>query len=84
MALCVALQPDGSVVPTGQAVTECTGYVLVSGTEHGVYAVVQKVFEFPSTEVALGWFAGCFSLVVFLYVAMRMGGAVANIFNSRS
>lgn len=81
MSLCVLLDNNGALIPTGQPVAECSGYVLVSAAEHGVYEVVQQVFAFPTTAVALGWFAGCFSLILFLYVAGRMSGALANVFN---
>ncbi|NIK07712.1 hypothetical protein FHY11_001178 [Xanthomonas arboricola] len=81
MSMCVALQPDGTLIPTGQPVAECSGYVLVSSAEHGVYEVVQQVFQMPDKEVALGWFAGTLSLIVFLYVACRLAGSVANIFH---
>ncbi len=85
MALCVALQSDGTLVPTGQPVDACTGYVLVSSSEYGVYGAVQQFLGMPDKEVVLGWFSGCLSLIVFLYVASRMAGSVANVFhNTRS
>lgn len=83
MSLCVYIDQAGAVVPTGQPVNECSGYVLVSGAEHGVYQVVQDVFAFPTATQALGWFAGTFTLIVFLYLASRMAGTVANVFNPR-
>lgn len=85
MALCVTLQSDGTLVPTGQPVAECSGYVLTSAAEYGVYGVVQRAFEFPDAETALTWFSGTLGLILFLYTAMRMAGALANVFNdSRS
>lgn len=81
MALCVALQSDGTLVPTGQPVDACTGYVLVSSSEYGVYEAVQQALQMPDKETALGWFGGCLSMVVFLYVACRLAGSVANIFH---
>lgn len=81
MALCVALQADGTLLPTGQPVAECTGYVLVSSSEYGVYEAVQQALQMPDKEVALGWFAGCLTLVVSLYLVSRLAGSVANIFH---
>lgn len=83
MALCVALQPDGTLAPTGQPVTECTGYVLVSGTEHSVYALVNQVFAVPTPEQAAGWFVGAAGAVLFWFVVARITGTVASFFNSR-
>lgn len=80
MALCVALQADGTLVPTGQAVSECTGYVLVSGTEHSVYQLVNQVFATPTPEQAAGWFVGSCGAVIVWFVAARMAGTVAAIF----
>ncbi|MDW7704461.1 hypothetical protein ABVD91_22250, partial [Xanthomonas euvesicatoria] len=62
MAVCVALQADGTLVPTGQSVGECSGYVLVSGSEYSVYALVQEAFAMPSKEDAVAWSTGCCGL----------------------
>lgn len=80
MALCVALRVDGSLAPTGEAVEACTGYVLVSGSEHSFYALVHQVFATPTPEQAMGWFVGALGAVMFWYVVARMAGAVANFF----
>ncbi|KAF1727759.1 hypothetical protein CSC76_09230 [Pseudoxanthomonas mexicana] len=81
MALCVALQPDGTLVPTGQAVDACTGYVLVSSSEHAVYGLINQAFAVPTPEQAAGWFVGTFGFVVTMYLVARMTGAVANFFH---
>lgn len=83
MALCVALQPDGTLVPTGQPVEACTGYVLVSGSEHSFYALVHQAFATPTPEQAAGWFVGCAGAVIVWFVAARLAGTVATMFNSR-
>lgn len=80
MALCVALAQDGTLIPTGQPVGECTGYVLVSGSEHGVYEVVQQVLAMPTTEQALTWFTTCCGVVIFWFVAGRIAGSVSSMF----
>ena len=80
MALCVALQPDGTLLPTGQAVDGCTGYVLVSGSEYGVYQVVQQALGMPTTEQAAAWFAGTFSAVLLCFLVGRLAGSVATFF----
>lgn len=81
MSLCVALQADGTLVPTGQAVTECTGYVLVSAAEHGIYEVVQQALAMPTPEDAMKWFTACCGAVVVWFVVGRMAGSVATMFN---
>lgn len=81
MALCVALQPDGTLLPTGQPVTECAGYVLVSASEHGVYAVVQQAFSMPTPEEALLWSTTCCGAVLLWFVVGRIAGSVATIFD---
>lgn len=83
MALCVALQPDGTLVPTGQPVAECTGYVLVSASEHSVYALVNQAFAVPTPTQAAGWFVGSCGAVIVWFVVARIAGSVAGMFNSR-
>lgn len=80
MALCVALTADGSLIPTGQPVEACTGYVLVTGAEHSFYALAYQAFAAPSPEQAAGWFVGAFGAVVMFFVVARMAGSVAAVF----
>jgi hypothetical protein len=80
MALCVALQSDGTLTQTGEAVDACTGYVLVSGSEHSFYALVHEVFATPTPEQATAWFVGCLGAVVTWYLVARLAGSVANFF----
>ncbi len=80
MAICVALQADGTLVPTGESVDQCTGYVLVSGSEYGLMQAVNTAFAAPTTEQATSYFVGTFGIVVFFFVAARMAGSVAAMF----
>lgn len=80
MAICVALQADGTLVPTGQAVGECTGYVMVSGSEYGVYSLVQQALTPPEQVEAVKWFSACFGVVLVCFVAGRLAGSVAAMF----
>ena len=80
MALCVALTADGTLAPTGQPVEACTGYVLVTGSEHSFYALAYQAFAAPTPEQAGGWFVGCFGAVVMFYVVARMAGGVLAVF----
>lgn len=82
MAQCVILNPDGTLTPTGQPVAECTGYVLVSGSEYGVYQTVQDAFARPTPEQAAGWFFGAWGAVMVAYIAARCVGAVLSMFKS--
>jgi len=82
MALCVALAADGTLIPTGQPVAECAGYVLVSASEYGVYEVVQQALAMPTPEEALKWFTACCGGVIVWFVVGRMAGTVATMFKS--
>lgn len=81
MAVCVALQSDGTLIPTGQAVEACTGYVLVSGSEHSFYALAYQAFAMPTPQQATGWFVGACGAVIVWFVAARIAGTVAAMFN---
>ncbi|KGE50655.1 hypothetical protein WCN79_13190 [Xanthomonas axonopodis pv. vasculorum] len=83
MAMCVALRPDGTLVSTGQSVGECSGYVLVTGSEYSVYALVQEAFAMPSKEDAVAWSTGCCGVVIVWFVLGRLAGSVAGMFNDR-
>lgn len=83
MAQCVTLNADGTLTPTGQTVGECTGYVLVSGSEYGVYQVVQDAFAVPTSEQATGWFFGAWGTVMVVFIASRCVGAVLAMFNGK-
>lgn len=84
MAQCVVLNVDGTLTPTGQPVSECTGYVLVSGSEYGVYQAVNDAFASPTPEQAQGWFLGAWGAVMVCYIAARCVGAVISMFNERN
>lgn len=78
MGLCVVLQADGTLAPSGQAVGECTGYVLATPGEVVFSEVIASVFAAPDPAVAAGWFAGVFALIVTTFLAARAVGAVVN------
>lgn len=78
MGLCVALQPDGTLVPTGQSVADCTGYVLVSPAESWLTTTLTDALQPPSPEVLVGWWFGSFSLVMICYIAGKHVGAILN------
>lgn len=82
MPLCVALQADGTLVPTGEPVEACMGYVLVTGSEHSFYALAYQAFAEPAPEVAWGWFVGALGAVMFWFVVGRIAGSVASMFKS--
>lgn len=80
MALCVEIQPDGTLAQTGQPIEQCTGYVMVSGSEYSVLHFFEQAMAIPEPSVAGGWFVGALGTVLFWYVASRMAGAVVAIF----
>jgi len=81
MGLCVAIADNGTLVPTGQPVTECTGYVLLSGAEANTLTLFAQAFEVPNKEVLATWAVGPFMLIAGLYVAARIAGTVASFFH---
>lgn len=82
MSECIVIQPDGTVAFTGQPVSECSGFVLVSSAEHGVYALVQEAFDFPEPEVIGGWFVGAFGSVMLFYMAAYFVGRIVAVFDT--
>ena len=83
MAICVQLQPDGTLVPTGEAVSECTAYVLASGSEFGVYEAVNTALTTPTSDVVSSWFFGAWGAVMVAFIAGRCVGAVLSMFEGR-
>jgi hypothetical protein len=81
MGVCVAIAENGTLVPTGQPVTECAGYVLLSGAEANTLTLFAQAFEVPDKEVLATWAVGPFALIVGLYVVARIVGSVASFFN---
>lgn len=81
MALCVTLNSDGTLSQTGQPVEECTGYVMVSGSEYGVYQAVQDAFGVPTPDDALSWFSATCGCVVVMFIVSRWVGSVVSMFN---
>lgn len=83
MAQCVTLNTDGTLTPTGETVDQCTGYVLVSGSEYGVYQSLQTALAAPTSDVATSWFFGAWGAVMVSFVAARCVGAVLSMFNDK-
>lgn len=81
MALCVALNPDGTLEPTGQAVADCTGYVLLTPAEHAWAELLAQAFAYPTVEEATQLFVGGFGGVLSFYVVARIFGAVISMFD---
>ncbi len=82
MALCVVVNPDGTLTATGQVVAECTGYVMVSGSEYGVYQSVNTALAAPSSSEASGWFFGAGGAVMVFYISARCVAAVVGMFKN--
>ena len=79
MSLCVVLNADGTLSPTGQAVADCTGHVLATPTEIWLSHTLAQALEPPSVEVMAGWWLGTFSLVMICYIAGRAVGSLLHI-----
>lgn len=76
MSACVVLNADGTVSITGQPVSECAGYVLVSASEHAQMSFLTSLFEWPEADVAGTWLVGAFGFVMVCNVAGSLSGAV--------
>lgn len=83
MGLCVHLDQSGVLIPTGQPVTECSGYVLLSASEHAVYGLINQAFAIPTPEQAAGWFVGTAGVVIGWFVLARITGTVSGFFSGR-
>ncbi|HAV4432544.1 TPA: hypothetical protein UMF74_000458 [Stenotrophomonas maltophilia] len=81
MSLCVALGENGTLIPTGQPVDQCTGYVLMSSAEASSVAMFAEAFKVPDKDVLAGWASGPFILIMTLYLAAHIGGRVAAVFD---
>lgn len=81
MALCVLIDSAGALVPTGQPVDQCAGYVMVSASEYGVYNFMQEALQPPQDQQQIAeWFTAPMAAIVFLYLVARCAGAVAGFF----
>jgi hypothetical protein len=81
MAECVVLNVDGTLTPTGQPVGECTGFVMVSGSEYGVYQLTQAWLEQPTLEqVQLVFSVGFFGPLA-IYMVAHLGSRIARMFD---
>lgn len=80
MAICVTLNADGTLTPTGQPVDQCTGYVMVSGSEYGVYQALDTALAAPAPDVATSWFFGAWGAVLTCYIAAKCVGGVLSMF----
>lgn len=81
MAVCVTLHENGSLAETGQPVSECSGYVLLTGSEYATYNLINQALATPTPEQAAGWFAGSAGMVIFWFVVARIAGRVAKMFD---
>lgn len=81
MADCIVIDAQGAVVFTGQPATECSGYVLVSAAEHGLYAFIEQALAVPDPEIIMGWFSGCVGTVLLFYMAAYYVSRITGMFN---
>ena len=82
MAICVALQPDGTLVATGEPVEQCTGYVMLSGSEYAGVQQLNTIFSWPEPAVASLWFSAAFTLVIVCNAAGSVVGSVVKMLST--
>ena len=81
MALCVPLNPDGTLTPTGQPAAECTGYMLITPGEQAWTAMLADVFAYPDPAEALLLAVQAFGGVLTFYVLGYICGAIGRYFD---
>ncbi|MCD0244520.1 hypothetical protein JWH11_00995 [Xanthomonas melonis] len=82
MSTCVALTAEGTLQPTGQPVTECSGYVLVSAAENAQTQILIDIFKWPTPEVATSYLTGALTLVLVLNAVGYCVGAVVKMLST--
>ena len=79
MATCVALTEAGTLVPTGQEISDCAGYVLVSPNEAVQLTVLETLFDLPTPEAATGIFSMVVVSIIGAFLTGRAFGKPANL-----
>ena len=80
MASCININPDGTLYQTGEAMADCSGYVLLDAVEYTDLPTLQSIFAMPVAEdVAKLWVTG-FSLPLVVYLVAWGFGVVINWF----
>lgn len=86
MALCVVMNPDGTLVATGEAVEACTGYVLQSGSEYAAYqnsvGYLTSIFEWPEPSVLSGWVVASFGFILVMNAVGSITGSVVKMLST--
>lgn len=79
MALCVILNPDGTLAPTGEPVEACTGYVMHSAAENAVLQSLHELFSWPAPEEITAWVMAAFMFVLAMNACGYITGAVVKM-----
>lgn len=82
MAICVVINPDGTLVATGEPVDQCTGYVMLSGTEYAGVHQLQDIFMWPEPSVLATWFSSAFILILMMNAAGSITGSVVKMLST--
>lgn len=81
MALCVQLDNNGRLSPTGQSVDDCTAYVLLSPVEANANIMITQALQPPSAADAALFITAPFSFILGCFVIGRIVGLMSNFFN---
>lgn len=82
MAICIVINVDGTVTPTGETIDACSGYVLLSGSEHATHTVIDRLLDWPEASTAAAWLVGSFAFVLGSYLTAKLVGSVVSMFRS--
>ena len=91
MAICVEIAPapvgfpsPTVLVPNGQPLETCAGYVVPSASEYKVFPSLLDIFSIPATGQLEELFMAGFSIPVITYLAAWGFGVVINWFDEKS
>lgn len=82
MAVCVTINQDGTITATGEPVEQCTGYVMLSGSEYAGVQQLNAIFQWPEPDVLASWFSAAFILIVMLNAAGSITGSVVKMLST--
>jgi hypothetical protein len=79
MGLCVTLTETGTLTPTGQALADCTGYVLATPAEAVALTTLAQLFEMPPAVETSALFTFIVVSVIGAFLTGRAFAVPANL-----
>jgi len=79
MGLCVALETNGTLTPTGQSAADCTGYMLVTPSDYAQLSTLDALFSMPDPTTAAAYFTWINVSIIGAFVLGRMCAKPVNV-----